>query len=898
MDNFNLSPKLLLNQMFEASVDTAIAVIDAEFQLVYINTTAEKYFNCASKQVVGKSVLDLHIHNKRSSEKFYQAVSKIKKGEIFEYRIELQRDTGPHYLGMRLSGLWQDKQLIGYLLLATDISRRHHNECELKSQQLYFRSLYEKAPSPYHSLDADGVIRHVNQAWLDCFGYDKESIIGHLMYELIEESKRAGFIQEFKQFKKDGEIHGKRFPLLHASGRILTVTVEGVAILDETGNFHHSNCILTDITAQNLLEEKLKRSESRYKNLFKSIRDSLIIFEPENLQIEEINPVTEALFGYDRKQLLNMQISELFAHPEAIKTSLKQMMRQNQLELRMEQQQIRCRDLSLRSVEFSTVRIEIDAQERLLGNFRDISERLRTEQALSESELRYSTIFSSAAACIATANASGKLLSVNSTFCDFLGYTEQELLKLSFQELTHPDDLQSSTQFFEIKEQPPVQGRLLEKRYIRKDGTVVWGLLSNSWIFDNANEPKYAIGLILDITELKQAEKDKEQMQRELQQASKMDALGQLTGGVAHDFNNILATILGFSDLIQRHLSTSDESGKLAAYLSEIHIAGQRGKQLVEQMLRFSRSEPGKPEFLSLSPVVKEAVKLLISTMPSSLEIELDIDTDVPAILIDPVQVHQTLFNLCLNARDELKGKGKIHIGLYHLHDFSFECSSCHAAAAGDWVELAVSDNGHGIPETLHDKIFEPFYTTKQKSSGTGLGLSVVNSILHRQQAHIKLESQIGRGSCFRLFFSIPEVPLQLETETHTAGSCTVPPLSKSLNILLVDDDDSVLRALNDYLQLMGFLTTAFNDSQRALDYFAKYPERFDLVLTDQTMPGMTGVELVKQIHFLNAQIPVILMTGWSDAVNQETASNFGIGKYLQKPVNNEELLKQILEML
>lgn len=232
------------------------------------------------------------------------------------------------------------------------------------------------------------------------------------------------------------------------------------------------------------------------------------------------------------------------------------------------------------------------------------------------------------------------------------------------------------------------------------------------------------------------------------------------------------------------------------------------------------------------------------------------------------------------------------------MSQLKFECVTCHAQIESDWLELTISDNGVTIPEELQSKIFDPFFTTKEIGKGTGIGLTIVNNILHQHQAHLLLESQPGCGTRFRLFFPVPDNAEITKPEITSEDKPR--PNYKQLNgrILLVDDDALVLNMHREYLEMQGMLPTAINDSQQALDLFVQDPEAFDLIITDQTMPGLTGLEFIKQIRYLRPHIPVFLLSGWSNNVNKHNASTRGVDRFLDKPVNHKQLLQDITDLL
>lgn len=403
------------------------------------------------------------------------------------------------------------------------------------------------------------------------------------------------------------------------------------------------------------------------------------------------------------------------------------------------------------------------------------------------------------------------------------------------------------------------------------------------------------------------------QLQRQLQQAQKMEAIGQLTGGIAHDFNNILASILGFTGLaLERHVR--DEDVELREYLGEVYHAGERARDLITQMLAFSRGGSNESQRVVLQPLVKEAVKMLRATLPSTIKLSTEFDKDVPAVVLDPVQLHQVVMNLCINARDATGGKGHIDIRVRHIRDIGRgeqpaqtdasilgvhdTCNSCHAdITAGEYVELSVHDTGTGMNKDQLSRIFQPFFTTKEVGKGSGMGLSMAHGIVHQHGGHILVDSVPGVGTTFRVLFPAADsMPTQDQGIEGTTKRITEK--LHSAHILIVDDEISVGRFMGDLFESRGYRVMVMSDAQAALDLFTDNPNAFDLVVTDQTMPELTGVELTQKLLDLRSELPVILCTGHSEQVDEARARELGVRGYLTKPMEANVLLGLAQELL
>ena len=389
---------------------------------------------------------------------------------------------------------------------------------------------------------------------------------------------------------------------------------------------------------------------------------------------------------------------------------------------------------------------------------------------------------------------------------------------------------------------------------------------------------------------------EQQNLQKQLQQAQKMEAVGQLTGGIAHDFNNILGCIMGYTDLAMKRFANKSEP-KLTEYLSEVYQAGERGRDLVSQMLAFSSSSTGNARSISLDSVVKEVIHLLQSILPSSINLHHEIDNNVSNVIMDPTHLHQLVMNLCINARDALEGEGSIEVSVVQVNGVNSKCDSCHEYFEGDFVQLSVSDNGRGLDQTVIDKMFEPFFTTKAVGKGTGMGLSMVQRIVHNHAGHIMVETALGKGSAFHLLFPAVAKDENSSDVANNGFSKTIQNVMGQ-HLLVVDDDESMAVFLSELLELSGYHVSMMTDSVEALSLFQQNPQKFDLVITDQTMPGISGGELAQKMLQSRSDIPIILCTGYSEKIDAETCKSIGIKRLFHKPYRSSEILSSIAELL
>lgn len=510
----------------------------------------------------------------------------------------------------------------------------------------------------------------------------------------------------------------------------------------------------------------------------------------------------------------------------------------------------------------------------------------------------YHQIFAQATVGISmTDPVSGRYLRVNPRFARMLGYAPEELLCMNWRQVTSPDDLEENLK----KWQGLLRGASAELvdtiRYRHRDGHDVMGRVHVTILRDEAGTPIRTINFVNDLTELLHSEQERQQLERQLFQAQKLEAMGQLVGGVAHDFNNILAVILGYTGLALRRFARGPEE-KLAQYLSQVNIAGERGRDLITRLLAYSRGQAREQEQvppMDCASLVKEAIKMLRAAIPAGIELRLRIG-DVSPCCIDPVDLHQVLMNLIINARDAIGNHhGRIDVGLEMVRVAGQSCAVCQAMLHGDYLALMVADTGGGIPAELQSRIFDPFFSTKEPGAGTGLGLSVVQGIVRKVSGHILLDSEPERGARFQVL--LPSAAVEEGTTVERVTEQVLVPASEPRQqgrILLVDDEKALVEYLTEVLTEQGHAVTPYSGAAAALSDFCARPETFELLLSDQTMPGLSGLELSRTVRALRPDMPIILMSGNPGAIAGEDLRQLDVSCLIGKPIDADELLNVI----
>ena len=502
---------------------------------------------------------------------------------------------------------------------------------------------------------------------------------------------------------------------------------------------------------------------------------------------------------------------------------------------------------------------------------------LRAEYEISKaSEKKYRSIFDNSLDGIYRSAPEGRFIDVNPALVKMLGYeSKEELLSIYI-----PKDF-----YFSESDRPASteRNRIFRTRFKRKDGAEIRVEVNSRTFFDKERNAIYHEGIVRDTTR-------RDDLEGRLRQAQKMEAIGTLSGGIAHDFNNILTPILGYTEMSINNLPVDS---KTSEYLAQVQKAGERAKDLVGQILTFSHHTEGEQKPIQLVPIVKEALKLLYATLPATIEIHQNIAKETGIVNADPTQMHQILMNLCINAGHAMPEGGVLEISLVNVELDEEFCEKYTGLTAGHHIRLTVTDTGCGMDKEILQRVFEPFFTTKGHQ-GTGMGLSVVHGIVKSHKGYISVYSEPGIGTTFHVYLPVAESIAETRPET------TEPAQQGSESILFVDDEPMIVEMGRETLKRLGYSVTTQNSSIKALELFRMKPMEFDLVITDQTMPQMTGTDLAREILQLRPNIPIILCTGFSHIITSEKALAQGIRKFVIKPVVGAELgriVRQVLDV-
>ncbi len=467
------------------------------------------------------------------------------------------------------------------------------------------------------------------------------------------------------------------------------------------------------------------------------------------------------------------------------------------------------------------------------------------------------------------------------------GYNSEELSQMHFQDWFDGTDREKIVETMEL-----IMDGLeseVEANLITKNGTKIPYFFTGKYL--PKKDGDCLVGVGIDITERKKAEKKNQELAQQLLQTQKLEAIGTLAGGIAHDFNNILSGIFGFSHLARTHI---DNPEKAKGYIDQLTKGAQKATELVQQILLCSRKSKPEKHPLEISLVIKEALKLLRSSIPTTIVIKDNIISKA-TVLADPTQIHQIIMNLCTNAYHAMfETGGVLAVSLKEIEISDKDTLPGLAISPGNYIKLEVSDDGHGMDTKILDKIFEPYFTTKEKGQGTGLGLSVVIGIIEEHNGFIRVYSEPGHGTTFHIYLPI----IDKKAVSYTFQEKEEVLVGGTERIMVVDDDETILKVMHEILKDYGYKVSLFTNGTKALEEFEKDPHGVDLIITDMTMPVMTGLELSKKIFKLKSHQPIILCTGHSELINKEKAIAMGISEYFEKPVIAKKIIKIIRMVL
>lgn len=700
----------------------------------------------------------------------------------------------------------------------------------------------------------------------ELLGYEEGELSGAVetWQSLLHPDDRKPTEQALRLHLEEDRPYGVEFRLKTKNAGYHWFLAHGMAVRDKTGTAYRMAGSVQDIMERKEVEQSLQLAQFAVDH-----NSDATYWVSSDGRITYANPAACRALGYSYEELVSMTLPDIDPDlpQEDWLTHWQKLKEAGSMTYEGLQE---TKTGSVFPVEILANYLEFNSHKSICLYVRDITQRKEADKERT----RLVTAVEQAVEVIIITDTEGVIQYVNPAFERLTGYSREEAVG------ANPRVLKSGLQdesFYQHLWETICRGEVWSGRFInkKKNGSLFKEEATISPILDERGKIVNFVAVKRDITH-------ETNLEDQLRRSQKLEAIGTLAGGIAHDFNNILSAILGFADLAMHDMPRDHEAYEC---LEEVVKAGERAADLVKQILVFSRQTEPELRPIRVQSIVKEALKLLRGSLPSTIEIRWDIDDNCDPILGGPTQIHQVFMNLATNAYHAMRGHGGVlHVSLHQVNVDAELTEKPPELAAGKYVRLSVEDTGAGIDETTMKRIFEPFFTTKDVGEGTGMGLSIVHGIVTSLHGAVAVDSEPGKGSTFSVF-----LPCYVSAPLEDRPAAK-PVLRGSERILFVDDEAPLAHLGQVALEQLGYQVTARTSSIEALAAFREHPDDFDLVITDQTMPNMTGLELAREILQIRPNIPVIVATGYSETITSEEDKRLGIRERVMKPIAISEL--------
>jgi PAS domain S-box-containing protein len=756
-----------------------------------------------------------------------------------------------------------------------------------RSTALYLAAIVEHAREAIVSQTADGVVLSWNPAAQSAFGYTADEMLGRSLLNLFPAHSTPD-VTALLALVRDGHAVD-RFDTTwrRKDGTWIDVALTFSPVKNAQGEAMAVSTIVRDMSLEKNLRTELNRERVLIDSAFDVLRDIFFIVDLEG-RLVRWNTHLASVSGYNEIELRRMRAVDLFTGSACrdVEEAIAEVLSKGNAHLTADglTRDGRIIPFELRG---SILKDGDGTPYAICGIARDISERRQNEEALRLTQFAIDHC-SDAAFWL---EADGRIFYVNQEACRSLGYTREELLGRSVYDIDPNFLCETWNDHWRLlKEKHSLR---LESVHRCKSGHNIPVDISAQYV--RFGDREYYCAFARDLTEKKRAQQKTREYEMRMHASQRMEALGSLAGGIAHDFNNILSSILGFSQLAMDNIPENTDPYD---NIREIFRAGLRARDLVRQILAFSRRTEDRKEAIQIKPVVEEVLKLMRASLPTTIEIQTDLRSN-DLIMADAGQIHQVLMNLCTNAGQAMQPEGGLlQVCLDNVELTGDDTAAYPGCTPGPHVELVVTDSGEGIEPELLDRIFNPFFTTKQQGEGTGLGLSVVHGIVRSHNGFVRVRSKVGEGAAFSVFLPLLQkkrVPSpQDKNRLHIDQDL---PTGKE-HILLVDDEHSVGRMTMMMLKKFNYQVTCLASSIEALAFFNDAPQSYDLVISDVSMPYLPGQKLAAELMKIRPDIPVILCTGGDDPISEVEAQEMKIQGLLTKPVEKSVLAQKVREVL
>jgi PAS domain S-box-containing protein len=774
----------------------------------------------------------------------------------------------------------------GIVVMLRDITDRKRAESSLRAatealqrSRDFFLNVFNAAGDGIYVTDDTGNIVFANKALCAMLGYEPGELIGIPAvgaFTVEDDAPDASRLMSLDYTEPFTTVHRCK------DGSILDVECRLTNVQEEGQPRAGIIAVLRDITERKQAQEQLRQARDSLATMFRASPDAIIVADASGY-ITAANDSVYDVYGHSPEALIGQHVSMLPDNEDS--------MRQNiaLVEQLYEQSIVRGFETTRKHKDGRSIQVETSVAlfrnpdgtpAGAISSTRDITERKQLEAQLQRSRDYLEKIFMASPDAIVVADDQGYIIMANDSVYDVYGYSHEELIGQHGSIFT-PRDQRILQQTMKVLEQLYEQGfvRNVVNERLLKDGRTIWTESNYVLLRNQDGTINGSVSSTRDITE-------RIRLEDQLRQSQKMEAIGTLAGGIAHDFNNILGAIIGYTELSQ-HESICDP--RIKNNLEQVLKAADRARNLVRQILAFSRKTQSEFKPLQVNVILKEALKLMRASIAANIAIETDITDTGDVVLADATQIHQIIVNLCTNAAHAMEPEGgvmKITLKPFVLQ--SADMIAYSDLQPGPYLQLSIRDTGLGVEPENIGRIFEPFFTTKDVGKGTGMGLAVVHGIVKSLKGDIKVYSEPGRGTVFHVLLP------RMEDVSAISTAVEIEPPRGNGSVLLVDDEPALMDVGANILRSLGYDVTAMQSPLDAFEKFAGDPSAFDLVFTDQSMPGLSGFDLARRVLALRPGIPVILCTGYSDLVTEETAMAAGIKAFVTKPLRRVEIAETI----
>jgi PAS domain S-box-containing protein len=875
-------------QLIDQAAD-GIFLCDAGGRFLLVNSKCCELLGYTEDELYHLNILDTYPEESRDLGR--QRLTLLKSGEPLRFERPMRRKDGSLFMAEASASKLDDGRLQSII---RDITERKQAEKLMRESEEKYRLITDNITDIILTTDISGMYTFISSSHKRVLDRGEE-VLGRSIFEHIHPEDIPGVIATFDESVKSRGIARAEYRYLHPSRGYIWLESDGM-LIDMQGTLT-GVIVSRDITARKHADEALRESEEKFRQLFQSMVTGFALHEiicdekgaPKDYRFLEVNPAFEQLTGLKGEDLVGRTVREVLPDTEHYWIDLYG-------KVALTGNPIHFENFTGALNKYFEVSAYSPRPGQFAAVFLDITERKRAEEELQKQHDLLTQLVETGPVGIAFVNAGGKIIFENTRAEEILGLSKTDITRLEYNapawRITDLDGKpfpMEDLPFMQVmKTRKPVKD--IQHAIEWPDGRRVLLSINGAPLISATGEFNGMVATFEDITERKHLEEERIRLEERLQQSYKMEAIGSLAGGIAHDFNNILSSVFGFAELAKMKL---EDKANIENELDEILKAGFRARDLVKQILTFSRQAGIKREPMMVVPLIKETLKFIRASLPVTIEIRQELPVSGSMIIADPTQIHQVIMNLCTNAAQAMKEKGgmlDVRLAEVELNDeaeLDFK-----GLKRGRYLRLSVTDTGSGIPKEIINRIFDPFFTTKERGEGTGMGLSVVHGIVKDMGGAISVYSDPCTGTTFNILFPLYRGQA---VEAHTLNTLVKTGRGR---ILFVDDEEGVIVSGRGILEQLGYEITSTTSPIEALELFTSDPDAFDLVLTDLTMPKMTGLELSERILKIRADTPIVLCTGFSLGISPERIRDAGISELVMKPMVASELSEAVYKAL